>query len=190
MLPFFGLKHIILLMVIFAIYDFISVRITKHMIFLAKGQMQNNAFAGLELEYSTSDLLKGSNKTQKKDLFNKSFHKQLIENQLSSKKSVKLESNGSKAKVKLKHINDSIIKDAENKSEIRTAILGGGDVAFPMLFTSFLSVHYGIKYGIFALIGALIGLSLVFFRSKNKFYPALPYIISFMFLTTTFAFYL
>ncbi len=160
MLPFFELKHIIILMTIFAIYDFVSVRITKHMIFLAKGQMQNNAFSGLEIKYVESSV----KRTKLLKLFK-------TKNPIKSSKKI------TESKI---HSNE----------EVKTAILGGGDIAFPMLFISFLSVHYGLKYGLFALIGAFFGLIFIFFRSKNKFYPALPYIIFFMFLTTALSVYI
>ncbi|MFH1590388.1 MAG: presenilin family intramembrane aspartyl protease [archaeon] len=63
-------------------------------------------------------------------------------------------------------------------AKVRTAILGGGDIAFPLLFSSAVMKHTGgfgapFLVTIFA-AGALF--LLLYYSEKNKFYPAMPFI--------------
>lgn len=56
------------------------------------------------------------------------------------------------------------------------AILGGGDVVFPLLFAGVLYPLYGLKVFIIS-IGALIGLGVLFYLAKKKtYYPAMPFV--------------
>jgi len=55
------------------------------------------------------------------------------------------------------------------------AILGGGDVAFPLFFAGVVMGDYGIaKAGIVVLFSTLGLLSLFYLSKKGKFYPAMP----------------
>lgn len=77
-----------------------------------------------------------------------------------------------------------------SKSELRTkkikanvAILGGGDVIFPLITAGVMLRTYGLLAAILVIIGAALGLSyLFFFAKKKKFYPAMPYISTGIFL--------
>jgi len=61
--------------------------------------------------------------------------------------------------------------------KVNTAILGGGDVVFPIIASGVAFLTLGILPAIFVIIGALIGLGLLlFFSEKKKFYPAMPFI--------------
>ena len=52
--------------------------------------------------------------------------------------------------------------------------LGGGDMAFPAILANEFFLHYNITAGILAVIGAVIGLSIIlFFGKKGKAYPAM-----------------
>lgn len=54
------------------------------------------------------------------------------------------------------------------------AVLGGGDIGFPLLFTSIVFKDYGL-YSLLIILTATISLSMLLLLSKKKkFYPAMP----------------
>jgi presenilin-like A22 family membrane protease len=61
--------------------------------------------------------------------------------------------------------------------KIAVAMLGGGDIVFPMLLAGVL-LHSGfLGMAIASLIGSTVGLtSLILYSEKGKFYPAMPFI--------------
>ncbi len=78
-------------------------------------------------------------------------------------------------------------KSSKKGKKMSNAILGGGDIAFPLLFSAAVMQNLIIYQGISKLsalmlsyivsTGAGIGLVILFFYSKkNKFYPAMPFI--------------
>jgi len=77
-----------------------------------------------------------------------------------------------------------------SKGELRTkgvkisaAILGGGDVIFPIITAGVIMKTWGLIPAIGIIFGALLGLSLLlFFSEKKKFYPAMPFITSGIFI--------
>jgi presenilin-like A22 family membrane protease len=80
----------------------------------------------------------------------------------------------SKVKAKLK-----LMKKSKSKKKIRVnvAILGGGDVVFPIITAGVVMRSLGIIPALFVILGATLGLSyLFFFAEKKKFYPAMPFI--------------
>jgi len=63
------------------------------------------------------------------------------------------------------------------------AILGGGDVVFPIITAGVMLVNFGFWPALFVILGATLGLSyLLFFASPKKFYPAMPFITLGIFL--------
>lgn len=59
----------------------------------------------------------------------------------------------------------------------KAAILGGGDIGFPMLFTGVIMKLNGIVDGIIAAVCVAIALFILLMLSKkNRFYPAMPFI--------------
>lgn len=57
------------------------------------------------------------------------------------------------------------------------AMLGGGDVAFSLLFASVIALNLGFGSGILCILGAGFGLFLLMlFGSRGRFYPAMPLI--------------
>ncbi len=71
----------------------------------------------------------------------------------------------------------------EKKIKINIAILGGGDVIFPIISAGVMLKTLGIWPAIFVILGAGLGLSyLLFFSEKKKFYPAMPFITAGIFL--------
>jgi presenilin-like A22 family membrane protease len=97
-----------------------------------------------------------------------------------------------KMKLKIEKMKKSMKKSELKKKRIKIniAILGGGDVIFPiiiagvMLKTGIIGLPFGLKPftggvipALFIIAGATIGLSyLFFFAEKKKFYPAMPFI--------------
>jgi len=83
-------------------------------------------------------------------------------------------------------------KEKGKKFKINFAILGGGDVVFPILASGVMLKEYGFTTiagisvplaSLFVIIGAALGLSYIFFYGrKKKFYPAMPYITAGIFL--------
>ena len=59
----------------------------------------------------------------------------------------------------------------------KAAILGGGDLGFPMLFSSVVLMSHGWLPAVLTSVFASLGLlTLLLLSKKNKFYPAMPFI--------------
>lgn len=72
---------------------------------------------------------------------------------------------------------------SKKKVEVNVAILGGGDVIFPIIAAGVVMVNFGLKPALFVTTGATLGLSYLFLNSqKKKFYPAMPFITAGIFL--------
>ncbi|MFH1521569.1 MAG: presenilin family intramembrane aspartyl protease [archaeon] len=100
---------------------------------------------------------------------------------------------GQIARIKQKYKNKKMPMKIKNKKfKVNLAILGGGDVIFPIITAGVFMWAYPnqILFGINGLIpalfiigGALIGLTSIFlFSEKGKAYPAMPYITTGIFL--------
>lgn len=77
-----------------------------------------------------------------------------------------------RAKIKMMKISKS-----KKKIKVHVAILGGGDVVFPIITSGVIMKSFGLVPAIFVILGATLGLSyLFFFAEKKKFYPAMPFI--------------
>lgn len=79
------------------------------------------------------------------------------------------------------------ITDKKTKKKVKaftkTAILGGGDIGFPMLFAGVVMKETGfLDASLVAIFSALALLGLLVFSKKNKFYPAMPFIGAGIFL--------
>ena len=154
--PLLTLKTIIFLLVIISLYDAWAVWKSGIMQKMAKYQIQElNIFSGFFIPHMTKKL-----------------------------------------KDKIKAIKNMPKKKQEKmkgkKFKITFAILGGGDVVFPILASGVMLKEYGFTTvgelslplgSFFVIIGAALGLSYIFFRGKKKkFYPAMPYITTGIFL--------
>ena len=61
--------------------------------------------------------------------------------------------------------------------KVRTAILGGGDIGFPLIFAGVVMKELGLWQGFLIPIFAALGLAYLLWRSEDKkFYPAMPFI--------------
>lgn len=86
-----------------------------------------------------------------------------------------------KVRMQLKKLPKSKLKN--KKVKVNLAVLGGGDVVFPIITAGVMLVQYSFLHALFVIIGAALGLSyLLFFAEKKKFYPAMPFITAGIFL--------
>ena len=106
-----------------------------------------------------------------------------------------------KVRLQLNKMKKSRLK--KKKIKVNIAILGGGDVVFPLITSGvmfslkskfpegvpflpqfgFHNIPVGIGPAIFVIAGATLGLALLFaFSEKKKFYPAMPFITAGIFL--------
>jgi presenilin-like A22 family membrane protease len=66
---------------------------------------------------------------------------------------------------------------------VRTAILGGGDMAFPLFFAGAVMKSYNVWYALIPVIFSAIALTMLFFfAKKDRFYPAIPFLTAGCFL--------
>jgi len=80
-----------------------------------------------------------------------------------------------KVKMKLKKLKKSELKKKKIKANV--AILGGGDIIFPIITAGVLFNLAGLIPALFVTAGATCGLALLFFfAEKKRFYPAMPFI--------------
>ena len=76
-------------------------------------------------------------------------------------------------------IKSSKSKNIGKKVKVNVAILGGGDVVFPLILAGVVLNTFNLFSAILIAIGATISLGLLFYMSKKgKFYPAMPFISS------------
>ena len=74
-------------------------------------------------------------------------------------------------------------KLAKKKIKVSVAILGGGDVVFPIITAGVMLKTLGLYSALLVVLGATLGLAYLFFVSeKKKFYPAMPFITAGIFL--------
>jgi len=87
-----------------------------------------------------------------------------------------------KLKYKNKKIPDKIIK--KNNIKVNLAILGGGDVVFPIIAAGvFLKTLNSVPAALMVTLGACLALLYLFmFSQKRKFYPAMPFLTTGIFL--------
>ena len=159
-----NLTYAIILMILMAIYDFFSVRISKHMIFMAESELSQNNFMGLKFDYSAP--VSESNVASSQSESEKGSTENVLTIRHTTNK---------------KEINDVHEKNNIN-SENRVAVLGGGDLAFSLIFSDVVLNSLGMFNAIFTLVFSILGISFLFYiSSKNKYYPAIPYLTLFIF---------
>ncbi|MBU1111738.1 MAG: presenilin family intramembrane aspartyl protease [Nanoarchaeota archaeon] len=86
--------------------------------------------------------------------------------------------NKDKKEVQKKTKTGKVSKSTKSKKvKIKTAILGGGDIGFPLIFTGVILKEFGVGYCLVIPVFTTIALALLFYYGdKNKFYPAMPFI--------------
>ena len=71
----------------------------------------------------------------------------------------------------------SVKKSTVKTEKVRTAVLGGGDIGFPLLFAGVVMKEIGLWQSLVIPFFALLGLGLLLYYAKEKkFYPAMPFI--------------
>jgi presenilin-like A22 family membrane protease len=86
-----------------------------------------------------------------------------------------------KEKIKLYKAKGKNIK--KMKFKVNVAILGGGDIIFPIIASGVVLKIWGLVPAAMITFGAFLGLTgLLFFSEKKKFYPAMPFITIGIFL--------
>lgn len=93
-----------------------------------------------------------------------------------------------KDKAKLKDIRKLKTERAKTKAmkdqklKVSLAILGGGDIVFPIITAGVFLRAFSLASALFVTFGALAGLTFLLIISKKKFYPAMPFISAGIFL--------
>ncbi|MEM4260381.1 MAG: presenilin family intramembrane aspartyl protease [Candidatus Woesearchaeota archaeon] len=162
--PIFNMFWVFILLLAISIYDMFAVWQSKHMIKMATFQTNSKVFAGLLIPYKkVKDGLKIIN-----------MKKQSTE--LTSPISIK--SSQKKPKIPT----SSLISEEAP----RNAILGGGDIAFPLIFSGVAMDHFVIRgmtpvgafyHSLIIVVFSTIALAILFiYAKKDKFYPAMPFI--------------
>lgn len=83
----------------------------------------------------------------------------------------KLEKKNLQAKVTTKQM-----KSVPKQMKAKVAILGGGDVGFPLIFAGTLLGDYGATTLVIPVCTTIALSYLMFFGKKDRFYPAMPYL--------------
>lgn len=86
-----------------------------------------------------------------------------------------------KVKQQIANFKKTLSKSKLNKKKIKVniAILGGGDVVFPIITSGVMFNTLGFVSAVWVILGATLGLTFLFYISeKKKFYPAMPFITS------------
>lgn len=149
----------VLLLLIISIYDAYAVWRSKHMVKMAQFQSQSKVFAGLMIPYTSK---KGSD-------------------------AVKIETKASKIQAaKVSAAKSDTIPIGATDDSHKTAILGGGDIAFPLIFSGVvmenlmvqgLSKMAAFGYTMIITLFTTIALFWLLYKSKkDTFYPAMPFI--------------
>ncbi|MCF7862033.1 hypothetical protein K9M79_07375 [Candidatus Woesearchaeota archaeon] len=142
----------LVVLILVSIYDIYAVNKSKHMVTMAKFQASNQLFPGLMIPYKSAEHGSGSIMApEKKSEHN--VHSKPV------KKTTKKTHNG---------VHETV----------RSAILGGGDITFPLLFAGTILKTTGVFMDAFiVVIFAAAALAYLFYiGDKNKFYPAMPYL--------------
>ncbi|MEK6906771.1 MAG: presenilin family intramembrane aspartyl protease [Nanoarchaeota archaeon] len=94
-----------------------------------------------------------------------------------------------KVKMQISKIKNSKLKN--KKIKVNIAILGGGDVVFPIIAAGVMMKVFGLVPAICVVAGATLGLIyLLLFSEKKKFYPAMPFITAGIFTGMIFGYLL
>jgi presenilin-like A22 family membrane protease len=154
--PLLDIVWVSLLLLAISAYDMFAVWKSKHMISLAKFQTSTRAFAGVMLSYK-------------------------VKVQASAAKAM-VKSKGAKGKTKPSRVSAQKVEKEEN----RNAILGGGDIAFPLIFAGVVmdamiqasvSKTAAFLYSLVIPVTVAIALfALLAFAKKDRFYPAMPFL--------------
>ena len=147
--PILNIKSAFILLILISVYDFFAVFHLKHMVMLAKFQTSNKIFAGLFVP---------------KELSLKSTFSPISESAATAALPKGTKSSQHKP-------------EADYSDSGGYAIVGGGDIAFPLLFAGAVLPAFGfLKTLIIPAFAAAALAVLLSIGKKGKFYPAMPFI--------------
>jgi presenilin-like A22 family membrane protease len=156
--PIMNMFSVVMLLIIISFYDMYAVWKSKHMIKMAKFQTESKLFAGLSIPYTRTD-----------------ENEKIFLRKVEIKPEKKMTSKSSKENSK-----------TAKKESSQIAILGGGDIAFPILFTGVVmkslivdgfSRTSAFLHVMIITFFVTVALALLLFSSKKgRFYPAMPFI--------------
>jgi presenilin-like A22 family membrane protease len=163
--PILNLTSVLILLGIISVYDMWAVWKSKHMVAMAEFQNESKVFAGFSIPYrKTQDTLPGKPALPKQTTpstgnITAEKQKQPMKKALAAK--------AQKAAAK-----------AVEDTGMRTAILGGGDIAFPLLFVGvLLKLTASFIIPLIVVLATTVCLAALLFKGKsNTFYPAMPFI--------------
>ncbi len=70
-----------------------------------------------------------------------------------------------------------LLRAPKGAGRVRTAILGGGDIGFPLIFAGVVMKELGMQPAVLVSLGASLALlGLLWFGQKKRFYPAMPFL--------------
>ena len=156
--PNLSVLWVTLLLLVISVYDMFAVWKSKHMVSLAQFQTKSRAFAGVFVTYKVK-AEKGISKAAR-----------AVKGKKTSKAHAARKSDVA----------------AKEDVEYRNAILGGGDIAFPLIFAGVvmdslikMSVAKTTAFAYALIIPVVVAValfSLLAFAKKDRFYPAMPFI--------------
>ncbi|MCL6500610.1 MAG: hypothetical protein K6T16_01085 [Candidatus Pacearchaeota archaeon] len=157
-LPLLNVIAAAILLIAISIYDMIAVWKTKYMIKLAKFQINHlKIFTGFFLPYVAP---KDRVRIEKMRA-------------LAKREAEKAKRTGKKPRKKEKKV----------KIKVQIAALGGGDVAFPLIFVGTILFQFGLAAATVTILSTALALLLLLtFGEKGKFYPAMPFLSAGCFL--------
>ena len=170
--PLLNVFAAFMLLLFISLYDIIAVWHTKHMVKMAQFQSEQRMFAGLFIPYGNSGMTSSSPKEMGSN------------HEKPSRKTQKPQTISSKTDSP-KHSLDKANEPLEGKAKGRVAVLGGGDMGFPLIFTgvvlkgAILSVGFGaamLKVGVIPICASIALYLLLLQGEKDKFYPAMPFL--------------
>jgi len=177
--PILNIISAIGLLIFISIYDAYAVWKSKHMVTLAKFQSQSKAFAGIVIPYG------GKPEEVKVAKTSATPGKHVKAKKEEKKKEAKEEKKQTLTHGK-PHEKEAAYENIEAQGEgLKSAILGGGDIGFTLIFCSvvmeFLIISMGVTkslaffYALIPAACATIALTFLFiFSKRGKFYPAMP----------------
>ena len=88
-----------------------------------------------------------------------------------------MDSDSGKSQWQVLSLKTTSTQKLKKKSKGRVAMLGGGDIAFPLIFAGVMLKEFGLWQSLIIPFFALAGLvTLLLIGKEKKFYPAMPFI--------------
>jgi presenilin-like A22 family membrane protease len=175
LVPIFELRGAIVMLLAIAAYDAYAVWKSKHMVRIAKFQTESKVFAGLMIPYK--------NASPESEQESKTSQRFESAKKLSKKDKTILQKEN---RQKNKNTKDDTQSSDNSINKPKNAILGGGDIAFPLIFEGVvmeglimqgLSKSAAFLHSSIIIITTTIALGLLFLLAKkDRFYPAMPFI--------------